>query len=57
MLCWENVFRDYVGGLCVEMFIFLEAFLFWLCNWGECGGGSVLCHGCVIAEIREWSFS
>ena len=57
ILCWEDVFRDDVGGVCVEMFVFLEAFLFWLCNWGECGGGSVLCHGYVIAEICDGSFS
>ena len=53
VLCWEDVFWDDVGGLCVEIFIFLEAFLFWLCNWGECGGGSVLCRGYVVTEVRD----
>ena len=57
ILCWENVFRDYVGGFCVKVFVFLEALLFWLCNWWECGGGSVLCRGYVVAEVRDKSLS
>ena len=56
ILCWENVFRNDVGGLCVNMCVLLKALLFWLCNWGECGGGSVLCHGYVIAEVCDGLF-
>ncbi len=57
ILCWEDVFRNDVGGLRVNMFVLLEALLFWLCNWGECGRGSVLCSGYVVAEVRDWLLS
>ena len=45
------------GGLCDRMLILLKALLFWLCNWWECGGGSVLCRGYVVAEVRDRSLS
>ena len=57
ILCWENVFRNDVGGLCMNMCVLLKALLFWLCNWWECGGGSVFCRGCVVAEVRVRLFS
>ena len=57
MLCREDVFWNDVWGLFVIVFVFLKALLFWLCNWGECGGGSVLCHWYVVAEVRDWPLS
>ena len=53
ILCWENVFRDDVGGLCGRMLVLLKALLFWLCNWWECGGCGVFRRGCVVAEVRD----
>ncbi len=52
-----SAFWDDVGGLCGNMLVLLKALLFWLCNWWECGGGSVLCRGYVVAEVRDWSLS
>ena len=57
VLCWENVFRNDMGGICVDMFVLLKTLLVWLCNWGECGGGSVLFRGYVVAEVRGRSLS
>ena len=52
ILRWKNVFRDDVGGFCGKMFVLLKALLFWLCNWWECGGGSVFGRGYEVAEVR-----
>ena len=54
---WENVFRDDVWSLWVCEFVFLEAFLFGVCDGGEVGGVRVVCVGYVVTEVSDWLFA
>ena len=57
VLCWENVFWYDVGSLFVCVFVILKTLLFRLCDWGEVGGGCVICFGYVFTEVGDWLFA